>query len=92
MSWRTLIMEITGITVPLLYEPPRTGDVRDSLADIRRAQEAFGYAPEYTVRTGLEETIAWYRMTAVIFTGLPFFCAQVCKRNITTYVTSMNSP
>jgi UDP-glucose 4-epimerase len=55
------IMEITGITVPLVYEPPRTGDVRDSLADIRRAQEAFGYAPEYTVRSGLEETIAWYR-------------------------------
>jgi UDP-glucose 4-epimerase len=55
------IMEITGITVPLVYEPPRTGDVRDSLADIRRAQEAFGYAPEYTVRRGLEETIAWYR-------------------------------
>jgi UDP-glucose 4-epimerase len=57
----SLIMEITGITVPLVYEPPRTGDVRDSLADIRRAQEAFGYAPEYTVKTGLMETIAWYQ-------------------------------
>jgi UDP-glucose 4-epimerase len=55
------IMEITGITVPLVYEPPRTGDVRDSLADIERAQEAFGYAPEYTVKTGLKETIAWYQ-------------------------------
>jgi nucleoside-diphosphate-sugar epimerase len=44
-----------------VYEPPRTGDVRDSLADIRQAQEAFGYAPEYTVKTGLRETIAWYR-------------------------------
>ncbi len=57
----TLIMDIIGITVPMLYEPARTGDVRDSLADIRRAQEAFGYAPEYTVKTGLKETIAWYR-------------------------------
>ena len=57
----SLIMEITGITVPLVYEPPRSGDVRDSLADIRRAQEAFGYAPEYTVKTGLKETIAWYQ-------------------------------
>ena len=56
-----IIMEITGITVPLLYEPPRAGDVRDSLADITRAQEAFGYAPEYTVKTGLKETISWYR-------------------------------
>jgi len=57
----SLIMEITGITVPLVYEPPRAGEVRDSLAAIRQAQEAFGYAPEYTVKTGLMETIAWYR-------------------------------
>jgi UDP-glucose 4-epimerase len=57
----SLIMEITGITVSLMYEPPRTGDVRDSLADIRRAQDAFGYAPEYTVKKGLKETIAWYQ-------------------------------
>jgi UDP-glucose 4-epimerase len=57
----SLIMDIIGITVPLVYESPRAGDVRDSLADIRRAQEAFGYSPEYTVRRGLEETIAWYQ-------------------------------
>jgi UDP-glucose 4-epimerase len=57
----SLIMEITGISVPLKFEPPRTGDVRDSLADITQAQEAFGYAPEYTVKTGLMETIQWYQ-------------------------------
>ena len=57
----SLIMEITGITVPLVYEPSRTGDVRDSLADITRAQEAFGYAPEFTVKSGMKETIAWYQ-------------------------------
>jgi UDP-glucose 4-epimerase len=57
----SLIMEITGITIPVVYEPSRTGDVRDSLADITRAQEAFGYAPEYTVKTGLRETITWYQ-------------------------------
>lgn len=56
-----MIMEITGITVPLIYEAPRTGDVRDSLADIRQAQEVLGYAPEYTVKKGLQETIAWYQ-------------------------------
>lgn len=55
------IMDITGITVPLVFDPPRTGDVRDSLADISRAQEAFRYNPEYTVRSGLEETVAWFR-------------------------------
>lgn len=56
-----LIMEMTGITVPLVFDPPRAGDVRDSLADISRAKEAFGYNPEYTVRSGLEETVAWFR-------------------------------
>jgi UDP-glucose 4-epimerase len=55
------LMEITGITVPLVHDPPRAGDVRDSLADITRAQEAFGYAPKYTVKTGLQETVAWYQ-------------------------------
>jgi len=58
------LMEITGITVPLIHEPPRVGDVRDSLADITRAQDAFGYAPRYTVKTGLKETVAWYRNRA----------------------------
>ncbi|MFA4876171.1 MAG: SDR family oxidoreductase [Methanoregula sp.] len=57
----SFIMEITGITVPFAFEPARAGDVRDSLADISRAQQAFGYAPEYTVKSGLEETVAWYR-------------------------------
>ena len=56
-----LIMEITGITVPLVSGPPRAGDIKDSLADITRAQEAFGYAPEHTVKSGLVETVAWYR-------------------------------
>jgi len=57
----TEIMDITGITVPLIHDSPRAGDVRDSLADIHKAQQAFGYAPSYTVKTGLKETIAWYR-------------------------------
>jgi len=55
------IMELTGKTVPIVFEPPRAGDVRDSLADITRAKEAFGYAPQYTVKTGLAETVAWYK-------------------------------
>lgn len=56
-----MIREITGITVPVTFGPPVAGDVRDSLADITRAQEALGYAPAYTVKSGLEETVAWFR-------------------------------
>jgi UDP-glucose 4-epimerase len=55
-----LIMEITGVSVPILYEPGRPGDIRDSCADIRRVIDAFGYSPHYTVRSGLEETVRWY--------------------------------
>jgi UDP-glucose 4-epimerase len=55
------IMEMTGITVPVLYESPRKGDIHDSLADITRAKAGFNYEPEYTVKTGLKETIEWFQ-------------------------------
>ncbi|MCK9631819.1 MAG: SDR family oxidoreductase [Methanoregula sp.] len=56
-----LIMESLGEEQPLTFEPPRSGDIHDSLAAITAAQDAFGYAPEYTVKTGLQETIQWYQ-------------------------------
>lgn len=56
-----MIAEATGISADPIFEPAKPGDVHDSQADISAAQEAFGYAPEYTVRSGLKETIAWYR-------------------------------
>ena len=56
-----IIMDITGNRVPVKFEAPRPGDVKDSLADINRAQKLFGYTPDYTVRSGLEETVTWYK-------------------------------
>ena len=38
------------------YGPERQGDVRDSLANISKAQEFLGYSPRYTVREGLKIT------------------------------------
>ncbi len=55
------LMEITGSNQPVIYELPREGDIRDSLADISRAKAAFGYAPEYTLEEGLRETVAWFK-------------------------------
>ncbi|NLA37881.1 MAG: GDP-mannose 4,6-dehydratase, partial [Methanomicrobiales archaeon] len=43
------------------YEPPRPGDVRDSLADITRAQDAFGFSPAFTLDEGLSKTVAWFQ-------------------------------
>lgn len=42
------------------YGPERQGDVRDSLADISKAQEFLGYQPRYTVREGLKITWDWF--------------------------------
>jgi UDP-glucose 4-epimerase len=41
--------------------PPRTGDVRHSLADVTRAKERFGFAPTVGFAEGLQRTFAWYR-------------------------------
>ncbi len=38
----------------------RAGDVRHSLADISKARELIGYAPEYSIESGLNEAAAWY--------------------------------
>lgn len=39
-----------------VYGPPRQGDVRDSLADISKAENLLNYKPQYTVREGLKIT------------------------------------
>ena len=43
------------------YGPPRKGDVRDSLADIGKAERLLGYRPSIRFREGLERSIGWYR-------------------------------
>lgn len=44
----------------VVYQDFRAGDVRHSLADTSKAARLLGYAPAYSVRAGLEETLAWY--------------------------------
>jgi UDP-glucose 4-epimerase len=53
-----LIIELSSSNVRPIYEEPRPGDIRHSLADITKAK-AFGYDPKYTLRDGLTETIRW---------------------------------
>ena len=50
--------------LPAKHGPERAGDVRESLADISAAQEAFGYAPQVGFSEGLRRTVAWYRSHA----------------------------
>jgi nucleoside-diphosphate-sugar epimerase len=55
------VKNIVGIDVPIIYEPPRDGDIKKSFADISHAREMLGYEPEYTVREGLERTLFQFR-------------------------------
>jgi UDP-glucose 4-epimerase len=54
-----IIGEIFGRDPRPKYERARSGDIRDSLADISHALE-IGYMPEYSLESGLEETIKWF--------------------------------
>ncbi len=43
------------------YGPARKGDVRDSNADISKARELLGYAPEFDFEKGITLAIDWYK-------------------------------
>lgn len=53
--------EASGINGVIEYAPPRKGDVRDSLADISAAANAFGYEPSVDLEEGLRAYLAWAR-------------------------------
>ncbi|QHN02000.1 SDR family oxidoreductase [Granulicella sp. WH15] len=57
----SVIAGLLGYTEPPQYGPERTGDVRDSLADVSAACEAFGYRPVVGFEEGLRRTVEWYR-------------------------------
>ncbi len=56
-----LLGKITGKPAKAKYEAPRTGDIRDSQADISLAQKALGYVPSVDFEEGLRRTWEWYK-------------------------------
>ena len=56
-----MLQKTSGKTLETKYEPPREGDIRDSLADIRLAKEFLGYEPTVLFEEGLERTFSWYQ-------------------------------
>ena len=36
-------------------------DIRDSLADISKANRLLGYQPQIRIREGLQQTLAWFK-------------------------------
>jgi len=55
------LQELLGTAIPSEYGPARPGDVRDSLADISKAQRLFGYRGAVKFDEGLRRSIDWYR-------------------------------
>jgi len=57
----TTLRTIIGAKVEPEYLPERAGDVRDSQADIGKAQRILGYSPVVPFEEGLRRTVDWYR-------------------------------
>lgn len=55
------IAEILGIDHAPVYREPRAGDIRDSLADISKAQRLLGYEPTHQFMDGLKVTVDHFR-------------------------------
>ena len=60
------IRDLVGASVEPVYAAPRRGDVRDSWADVAKAQRLLGYVPTVTFDEGLLKTIEWYRSTQAV--------------------------
>lgn len=56
-----LLSKISGKRLEVKYDPPRDGDIRDSLADIAQARQFLGYEPHVAFEEGLRRTFEWYR-------------------------------
>jgi nucleoside-diphosphate-sugar epimerase len=56
--------DVAGASVEPTYQDTRAGDVRDSQADISKAQRILGYEPIVSFEEGLARTMAWYKASA----------------------------
>jgi nucleoside-diphosphate-sugar epimerase len=55
-----VLKEILGSKIFPLYQEPRKGDVKHSLADIRKGKEIVGYEPTVGVEIGLKKTAEFF--------------------------------
>lgn len=54
------LIDPTIANVGVQHIAERTGDIRDSLADISKAREVLGFAPGFDLQSGLERAVPWY--------------------------------
>jgi UDP-glucose 4-epimerase len=59
-----IIGQLLSVSVEPVFDQPRPGDVRESLADIALARDKLGYEPTVTLEDGLRRSIDYYRSIA----------------------------
>lgn len=55
-----ILKDLIGSTIIPTYRAERAGDVRDSLADISKAQKILNYQPQIKIEEGLKYTLEWF--------------------------------
>jgi UDP-glucose 4-epimerase len=56
-----ILERLLSVKTTPIHEPPRTGDVRESLADITLARRLLGYEPQVDFEEGLRRSVDYYR-------------------------------
>ncbi len=56
-----MIMRAAGVSCDIIYEAPRPGDIRYSVADISKAKQELGYAQKYSIEDGIKETVQYFK-------------------------------
>ena len=56
-----IIGEISGKELDVVFSDSRVGDVKDSLADIKKAKKLIGYVPEVDFNEGMKRTYKYYK-------------------------------
>ena len=59
-----LLGKLLGVDPKPIFDPPRAGDVHDSLADITLARKVLKYEPQVDFNEGLRRSIDYYRSIA----------------------------
>ena len=60
---------IAGTSLRPVYAAPRPGDVKDSQADISKAESLLGYRPIVSLEDGLNRTLEWCRSESATAAG-----------------------
>jgi UDP-N-acetylglucosamine/UDP-N-acetylgalactosamine 4-epimerase len=56
-----ILKDYTQSNIEPIYGPERPGDIRDSLANISKARNELGYAPQFNIKEGLKITLDWFK-------------------------------